>query len=92
MTRGIRRVGIAVTVLMLMLIAQLTYLQIVDADNLDNDPRNLRSVLRDINRPRGDILTADGEVLARSVESTDNTEFKYQREYPLAGLTAQVLG
>lgn len=90
--RGIRRVGTAVTVLMLVLIAQLTYLQIVDADNLDNDPRNLRSVLRDINRPRGDILTADGEVLARSVESTDDTEFKYQREYPLGGLTAQVVG
>ena len=92
MNRGIRRVGIAVTLLLLVLVGQLTYLQIVDADHLDNDPRNLRSVLRDINRPRGEIRTADGQVLARSVESTDQTEFKYQREYPLGGLTAQVVG
>jgi penicillin-binding protein A len=92
MNRGIRRVGIAVTLLLLVLIGQLTYLQIVDASNLDNDPRNLRSTLRDINRARGEIRTADGEVLARSVPSTDGTDFKYQREYPLGGLTAQIVG
>jgi len=92
MNRGIRRVGIAVTLLLLVLVGQLTYLQIVDAKNLDNDPRNLRSTLRDINRARGEIRTADGEVLARSVPSTDNTDFKYQREYPLGGLTAQIVG
>jgi penicillin-binding protein A len=90
--RGIRRVGIAVTLLLLVLVAQLTYLQIVDADNLDNDPRNLRSTLRDINRARGEIRTADGEVLARSIPSEDGTDFKYQREYPLGGLTAQIVG
>ena len=92
MNRGIRRVGIAVTFLLLVLVGQLTYLQIVDADNLDNDPRNLRSALRDINRARGEIRTSDGEVLARSVPSTDGSDFKYQREYPLGGLTAQIVG
>jgi len=89
---GIRRVGLAVVVLLLMLVGQLTYLQIIRADKLDDDPRNLRSVLRDINRPRGDILSAEGEVLARSVESDDGTEFEFQRLYPLGGLTAQVVG
>jgi peptidoglycan glycosyltransferase len=92
MNRGIRRVGIAVTLLLLVLVGQLTYLQIVDAKNLDNDPRNLRSTLRDINRARGEIRTSDGEVLARSIPSTDGTDFKYQREYPLGGLTAQIVG
>jgi peptidoglycan glycosyltransferase len=92
LNRGIRRVGVAVTLLLLVLVAQLTYLQIVDASHLDNDPRNLRSTLRDINRARGEIRTADGEVLARSVPSTDGTDFKYQREYPLSGLTAQTVG
>ena len=38
MNRPIRRVGYAVTVLILLLVAQLTYLQVVDADNLANDP------------------------------------------------------
>jgi len=90
--RGIRRVGIAVTGLLLVLVGQLTYLQIIRADSLDDDPRNNRTVLRDINRPRGDILSADGEVLATSVESTDNTDFEFQRLYPLGGLTAQVVG
>jgi peptidoglycan glycosyltransferase len=92
MNRGIRRVGVAVTFLLLVLVGQLTYLQIVDADKLDNDPRNLRSSLRDINRARGEILTSDGEVLARSVPSDDGTDFEYQREYPLGGLTAQTVG
>ena len=92
MNGGIRKVGAAVTVLLLVLVAQLTYLQIVNASKLDNDPRNLRSVLRDINRARGDIVSADGEVLAHSVPATDGSEFDYQRLYPLGGLTAQVVG
>jgi peptidoglycan glycosyltransferase len=92
MNRAIGRVGVAVTVLVLVLVAQLTYLQIVDADNLENDPRNVRAALRDANRPRGPIVTADGVVLARSIEVDDGTEFKFQREYPEGGLFSQVVG
>ena len=86
MNRGIRRVGTAVTILILVLVAQLTYLQIVDAKNLADDPLNVRGQLRDVSRPRGEIVTADGEVVAKSVPSTDNTDFKYQRQYPLGPL------
>ncbi len=43
MNRPIRRVGYAVTVLILLLVAQLTYLQVVDADNLANNPHNVRA-------------------------------------------------
>lgn len=92
MNRAIRRVGGAVIVLILVLVAQLTYLQIIDADNLENDPLNVRSALRDANRPRGEIRTADGVVLARSVPVDDGTEFKYQREYPEGALFSQVVG
>ena len=92
MNRSLRRVGGAVVVLILICVAQLTYLQIINAGHLANDPRNTRAALRDINRPRGPILSADGVVLARSVPSKDNTEFKYQREYPDGGLFAQVVG
>ena len=92
MNRSLRRVGGAVVVLILICVAQLTYLQIINAGHLANDPRNTRAALRDINRPRGPILSADGVVLARSVPSKDNTEFKYQREYPEGGLFAQVVG
>lgn len=92
MNRAIRRVGFASIVLVLVLIGQLTYLQIVDADHLAHDPRNVRGALRDANRPRGPIVTADGVVLARSKEVDDGTEFKFQREYPEGGLFSQVVG
>jgi peptidoglycan glycosyltransferase len=92
MNRAIRRVGFASIVLVLILVGQLTYLQIVDADNLAHDPRNVRAALRDANRPRGPIVTADGVVLARSTEVDDGTEFKFQREYPEGAAFSQVVG
>jgi len=90
MNRAIRRVGIGVTVLVLLLVAQLTYLQVYDADNLANDPRNIRAALRDFTRPRGKIVTADGQILARSVETGD--ELKFQRLYPSGPLFSQLVG
>ncbi len=90
MNPAIRRVGITVSVLVLLLVGQLTYLQVVHSDELANDPRNVRTLLRDFNRPRGDIVTSDGEVVARSVPTTG--ELKYQRQYPLGPLFAQVSG
>ena len=79
MNVGIRRVGAAIMVLFLGLVAQLTYLQVVHSSKLANDPHNTRKFLRDISRPRGEIVTSDGVVLAKSVPSDD--EFKYQRVY-----------
>lgn len=92
MNSAIRRVGVAVVAMLLVLVGQLTWLQVVDANHLDDDPRNVRSVLRDINRDRGEIRSADGQVLARSTRVTDGTQFEYQREYPQGALTAQVVG
>jgi peptidoglycan glycosyltransferase len=88
--RPIRRVGYAVTILILLLVAQLTYLQVVDANNLANDPNNVRSQLKEYNRARGKILTADGSVVAESVPTTG--DFKYARAYPQIGLFAHVAG
>jgi penicillin-binding protein A len=92
-TRAIRRVGLACTVLILALAGQLTYLQVIDADRLADDPRNVRKAIRDFNRPRGDIITADGQVVARSVEDeADGDDFDLQREYPLGDLFAHLVG
>jgi peptidoglycan glycosyltransferase len=88
--RPIRRVGYAVTVLILLLVAQLTYLQVVDADNLANDKRNVRNQLKEYNRARGNVLSADGQVLAESIPTTG--DFKYKRSYPQGDLFAQVVG
>ncbi len=90
MNRPIRRVGYTIIVLMLLLVGQLTYLQVVDANHLANDPRNVRKTLRQYNRARGEILTADGQIVAESVPTTG--DFKYQRKYPLGDLFAQVSG
>jgi peptidoglycan glycosyltransferase len=88
--RPIRRVGYAVIVLILLLVGQLTYLQVVDANNLANDPNNVRKQLKDYNRARGKILTFDGQIVAASAPTTG--DFKYRRIYPQVGLFAHVAG
>lgn len=90
MNRSIRRVGYALTVLILVLIGQLTYLQVVDAHKLANDPRNARKVLSACNRARGEIVTSDGQIVAQSVPALG--ECKYLRRYPQGSLFAQVSG
>jgi peptidoglycan glycosyltransferase len=92
MNRAIGRVGTAVIALMLVLVGMLTYLQVIHADELANDPRNVRAALKDINLPRGPIVTADGVVVARSTAVEDGTEFEYQREYPHGPVYQQVVG
>ncbi len=92
MNRAIKRVGIAVVVLLLILVGQLSYFQVVDAKKLANDPNNVRSLLKEFNRSRGEIQTADGEVVARSVPSSVGDDFKFQRVYPTGGLFAQITG
>jgi peptidoglycan glycosyltransferase len=79
-----------VTILILLLVGQLTYLQVVDANNLANDPRNVRKQLKDFNRARGKILTADGQIVAESKPTTG--DFKYLRVYPQVSLFAHVAG
>jgi len=91
--RAIRRVGFACTFLIVALVGQLTYLQVFDAEKLADDPRNVRKAIRDFSRPRGDIVTADGQVVARSVpDEEDGDDFDLQREYPQGDLFAQIVG
>lgn len=92
MNTAIRRVGIGVVLLLLVLVGQLTYLQIVDANNLKANPHNVRKLLEDANRPRGDIVTADGTIVAHSTKVSDGTVFKYLRQYPTKELFSQIVG
>lgn len=92
MNSGIRRVGIAMMVLFIGLVAQLTYLQVAKSTQLADDPRNSRNFLRDVRRPRGPIVSADGVILAKDAPSND--EFNRERVYPAdtASLFSQVVG
>lgn len=90
--RQIRRLGIALMALFVALFFQLNWLQVIKADELAGDPRNTRNAVRDFSQPRGDIVSADGKVLARSVDTDDS--FKRLRQYPpeTAALFAHVVG
>jgi penicillin-binding protein A len=91
MDRQIRRLGVGLIVLYLALFVQLNVLQVFRADEYNNDPRNRRAVDRDFNEPRGQILDANGEILARSV-AVDEGRFERQREYPMGALFGHVTG
>ncbi|MCE0761857.1 penicillin-binding protein 2 [Pseudonocardia kujensis] len=78
MNTPIRRIAIAVMALILLLLGNLTYVQVVKAGDYRDDPRNQRVLLAEYARKRGQI-SADGQVLAQSVETDDR--LKYQRQY-----------
>jgi peptidoglycan glycosyltransferase len=75
----LRRVSIAVMVMVVALLANATYLQVIKADDLRTDPRNSRVLLDEYSRQRGQI-SAGGQVLAASIATDDR--YKYLRTYP----------
>ena len=93
MERRIRRLGIFMVLCFVALFVQLNNIQILKAHALATSPNNPRVIQVDRNDPRGDILSADGVVLASSVPSTTGY-YKYQRVYnPLtATLFSQIVG
>jgi peptidoglycan glycosyltransferase len=53
---------------------------------------NNRAILRDFDRERGQIVAADGVVLAETVEAADDSQFEFQRQYPTGDLFGHVTG
>jgi penicillin-binding protein A len=97
MGRRIRWLGVVLVVCMGLVIVQLVNIQLVKAKSLQNSPYNPRVEVQQYNNPRGEILAADGTVLAQSVHTpagTNRTEYPYDyvREYPQKGLYAGITG
>lgn len=90
MNRQIRIVGLVLAILYTALFVQLNYLQVFAADELNAHPANTRAVVRDFSRARGVIQTADGTVIARSVDVEG--ELERLREYPEGELYAHLTG
>ena len=90
MSKQIRNIGVFLVVCYAALFVQVNRLTIFEADELKDNPANNREVERDFSSPRGSIITADGEIVARSVPSND--QYKRQREYPTGELFAHVTG
>lgn len=96
MNERIRRLTLALIVLFGVLFVQLSNWQIVQQDRLSADPRNNRVSLRDFDRMRGPIVTADGVAVA-ATEPIDpatghGSRFRWQRTYPTGDLFANVTG
>ncbi|MFE4500714.1 peptidoglycan D,D-transpeptidase FtsI family protein [Rhodococcus sp. NPDC056743] len=79
MNTPLRRVAMAVMLMVVALLANATYVQVIKADDLRADPRNSRVLLDEYSRQRGQISAA-GQVLASSAITEDR--YKYLREYP----------
>lgn len=88
LTRRLVRVGWLMVALMVLLTANLTYVQAVAADSIARNPANTRGLAAEQRNERGAIISADGVALATSVKSGD----VYARTYPEGTLAAHVTG
>jgi penicillin-binding protein A len=85
----VRRVAIAVMAMVLLLMGNLTYVQVVQAGDYRSDPRNQRVLLAEYSRKRGQI-SAEGQILASSTETGDR--LRYLRQYTDGPVYAPVTG
>jgi peptidoglycan glycosyltransferase len=85
----IRRVAAGCMLLVFLLLANITYVQAIRADELNARSDNKRVLLDEYARERGPILVGD-EPVARSVKTDD--EYAYLREYPNGPLYAPATG
>jgi penicillin-binding protein A len=87
--RQIRRVAAAVGVLMLALLINLNYVQVVKSDAYRNNSGNRRVILTEYSTPRGQIVV-QGTPIAESEATSD--ELKYIRTYSNGPVYAPVTG
>jgi peptidoglycan glycosyltransferase len=89
MNKPLRRVALAIMIMVVLLMSRATYVQVIEADTLRNDPGNLRTLYDEYSRERGQII-AGGQPLANSVATQDR--LKYLRAYPKGPVYAPVTG
>lgn len=77
------------SVLFALLVANLTFIMVINADTYRNMPGNGHTIAKEASSERGTVSTYDGVVLAESVNSGDGT---YERVYPAGDLAAHVIG
>jgi peptidoglycan glycosyltransferase len=91
MNTPLRKVGMAMLVMVVLLLANATYIQVVKADDYRTDSRNARVLYDEFARQRGKIVSqANGEVLASVNPSND--KYKYIRTYADGAMYAPVTG
>jgi peptidoglycan glycosyltransferase len=88
------RVSLALAVAYGALAAGMGYWQVVEAQRLSSDPRNPLVLSAERAAPRGQILDANGEVLARNVGrgSNQRREYPYPVAAPAVGYKSAIFG
>ena len=90
MSRRLRALALVLFGLFGLVVLQAINVQFVRAPALNASALNPRANSTSTQFPRGDIVGADGTVLARSVNTAGSAS--YHRQYPLGSLTSGVVG
>ncbi|MBU4213256.1 MAG: penicillin-binding protein 2 [Actinobacteria bacterium] len=89
MNTPLRRLAAMALAMSLILMGSVTWIQFFQANRLNNDPRNVRTLYREFGNARGPIVVA-GTAVASSVAVDDS--FGYQRQYAAGPLWSSVTG
>ncbi len=89
MNQPIRRLSMVVAVMFVLLLASSTWIQVLDAGDINDRPGNRRTQLESYARERGQILV-DGQPIAISKEVDD--DLQWQRTYPEPNLYSHITG
>ena len=93
MNRRIRRLGVGLVALIGLLFLQVSYIQVFAAGRIAADPANARrQIIAEYKVERGQIITADGTVIALSEPTGANATLRYVRRYPEGPLFAGITG
>jgi len=100
MSRQIKVLLAVFLVLLIAIVANLTWIQIFGSERIYDEPTNTRRKTDEYSIDRGQIATTDGVVLARSKDTGAGSTYRYLREYgdpatagnPLAVMFANLLG
>lgn len=90
MNAPLRRAGVVIIVLFGLLFINLNWVQGYKADSYRTNEHNARVLYSEYERQRGNIVLADGTIVAQSTATDDN--LKYLRVYPLGAAYAQIIG
>ncbi|MGH3325247.1 MAG: penicillin-binding transpeptidase domain-containing protein, partial [Streptomyces sp.] len=97
MNKPLRRIAIFCGLLVLALLVRDNWIQLVQAEELKNDPKNRRVAIARYAQPRGNIIV-DGKSITGSAENKSG-DFRYKRTYrngpmwsPVTGYASQAFG
>jgi cell division protein FtsI/penicillin-binding protein 2 len=98
MNKTIRRASIFCLLLVFSLLARVSWVQVADAQALDDNPNNARTVVAEYAQPLGNIIVG-GKAVTGSVNTGGSTGLYYKRTYadgplyaPVTGYSSQIYG